>query len=181
MVYQLKVVLREIEPPIWRRVQVPGDITLSKLHRVLQIAMGWTNSHLHKFTIGGVDYAEPDPDGLLEFRSDRRARLSEVARPGETFEYEYDFGDGWEHEVILEQMIQPEPGAVYPLCLAGERACPPEDCGGVSGYGEFLEAIMDPVHPEHAHMLSWAGGNFDPEALDLQDVNRRLTRLRLRT
>ncbi len=136
-VYQLKVSLREITPPIWRRVQVPGDITLAKLQRVLQIVMGWTNSHLHKFSIGGVDYAEPDPDGFLNVQSDRRARLNKVVRATQKFEYEYEFGDSWEHEIVVEKTLQPEPGASYPICVACERACPPEDCGGVGGIRNF--------------------------------------------
>lgn len=143
-VYQLKVSLREIKPPIWRRVQVPGDITLAKLHRVSQIVMGWTNSHLHKFSTGGVAYAEPDPDGFLNFQSDRRVRLNNVVRAKQKFEYEYDFGDSWEHDIVVEKTLQPEPGAFYPFCLGGGRACPPEDCGGVWGYQDFLEAIMNP-------------------------------------
>lgn len=178
-VYQLKVSLREITPPIWRRVQVPGDITLAQLHRVLQIVMGWTNSHLHKFSIGGVDYAEPDPDGHLNFQSDRRARLNNVARAKQKFEYEYDFGDSWEHAIVVEKTLQPEPGASCPVCLAGERACPPEDCGGVWGYQEFLEAMMNPAHREHEAMLAWIGGSFDPEAFDLGSVNASLRRLRV--
>jgi hypothetical protein len=178
-VYQLMVSLREIKPPIWRRVQVPGDITLAKLHRVLQIVMEWTNSHLHKFSIGGVDYAEPDPDGFLNFQSDRRARLDNVVRAKQKFEYEYDFGDGWEHEIVVEQTLQREPGASYPICVAGERACPPEDCGGVWGYEKFLEAIMDPANAEHEAMLTWVGGSFDPEAFDLSAVNASLRRLRI--
>lgn len=176
-VYQLKVSLREITPPIWRRVQVPGDITLAKLHRVLQIVMGWTNSHLHKFSIGEVDYAEPDPDGSLNFQSDRRALLNNVVRAKQTFEYEYDFGDSWGHAIVVEKTLQPQPGASYPVCLAGERACPPEDCGGVWGYQDFLEAIMNPAHREHEEMLTWIGGSFDPEAFDLDAVNRSLRRL----
>lgn len=177
-IYQLKVSLREIKPPIWRRVQVTGDITLAKLHHVLQIVMGWTNSHLHKFTIGATDYAEPDPDGLLNFRNDRRARLNDVVRSRQKFSYEYDFGDSWEHEIIVEKTLQPEPGAFYPVCLGGERACPPEDCGGVRGYGDFLEAIMNPAHEEHGAMRTWVGGSFDPEVFDLDAVNRELRRLR---
>lgn len=178
-VYQLKVSLRGIKPPIWRRVQVPGDITLAKLHRVLQVVMGWTNSHLHKFSIGGVDYAEPDPDGFLNFQSDRRARLNKVARAMQKFEYEYDFGDSWEHDIVVEKTFQPEPGASYPVCLAGERACPPEDCGGLWGYQDFLEAIMNPAHTEHEAMLTWVGGSFDPETFDLDAVNASLRRLRV--
>lgn len=178
-VYQLKVSLREITPPIWRRVQVPGDITLAKLHRVVQIVMGWTNSHLYRFSIGGVGYAEPDPDGFLNGRSDRRARLNHVVRATQTFEYEYDFGDSWEHDIVIEKTLQPEPGVFYPFCLGGERACPPEDCGGLWGYQEFLEAIMNPAHREHEAMLTWVGGSFDPETFDLGAVNASLRRLRV--
>ncbi len=178
-VYQLKVSLRGIKPPIWRRVQVPGDITLAKLHRVLQIVMGWTNSHLHRFSIGGMDYAEPDPDGFLNVQSDRRARLDNVARAKQKFEYEYDFGDSWEHDIVVEKILQPEAGASSPVCLAGERACPPEDCGGVWGYQEFLEAVMNPAHREHEAMLTWVGGRFDPEAFDQGAVNASLRRLRI--
>lgn len=178
-VYHLMVSLREIKPPIWRRVQVPGDITLAKLHRVFQIVMGWTNSHLHKFSIGGVDYAQPDPDGFLNFQSDRRARLNNVVRAKQKFEYEYDFGDSWKHDIVVEKTLQPEPGAFYPFCLGGERACPPEDCGGVWGYQEFLEAIMNPAHREHEAMLAWVGGSFDPETFDLGAVNASLRRLRV--
>lgn len=177
--YQIKVSLREIKPPIWRRVQVSGDITLAKLHLVLQIAMGWTNSHLHRFSIGGVDYAEPDPDGHLNFQSDRRARLNHVVRAKQKFEYEYDFGNGWEHDIVVEKTAQPEPGATYPFCLTGERACPPEDCGGLWGYHEFLEAIMNPAHTEHEELLAWVGGSFDPEMFDLDAVNASLRRLRV--
>lgn len=178
-VYQIKVSLREITPPIWRRVQVPGNITLAKLHLVLQIVMGWTNSHLHRFSIGGVDYAEPDPDGHLNFQSDRRARLNNVVGAKQKFEYEYDFGDSWWHEIGVEKTLQPEPGASHPICVAGERACPPEDCGGVWGYQEFLEAIMNPAHREHEELLAWVGGSFDPEMFDLDAINASLRRLRV--
>ncbi|NGZ10637.1 MAG: plasmid pRiA4b ORF-3 family protein [Nitrospira sp. LK70] len=177
--YQIKVSLREIKPPIWRRVQVPGDITLATLHQVLQIAMGWTNSHLHRFSIGGVDYAEPDPDGHLNFQSDRRARLNHVTHAKQKFEYEYDFGDSWMHDIAVEKTLQPESGATYPFCLAGERACPPEDCGGLWGYQEFLEAIMNPAHTEHEELLAWVGGSFNPEMFDLDAVNASLRRLRV--
>lgn len=178
-VYQLKVSLREITPLIWRRVQVPGDLTLAKLHRVLQIVMGWTNSHLHKFSIGGVDYAEPDPDGFMNFQSDRRSRLNNVVRAKQKFEYEYDFGDGWVHDLVVEKTLEPEADIFYPICLAGERACPPEDCGGIWGYEKFLEAIMDPANEEHEEMLTWIGGSFDPETFDLDAVNRSLRNLRV--
>ncbi len=136
-VYQLKVSLREITPPIWRRVQVPGDITLAKLHRVLQIVMGWTDSHLHRFSVGGVDYAEPDPDGHLNFQSDRRARLNNVVRAKQKFEYEYDFGDSWEHAIVVEKTLQPEPStpSVWP---ASEHAHPriAAVCGDIRNFSK---------------------------------------------
>jgi hypothetical protein len=115
----------------------------------------------------------------LNFQSDRRARLNNVARANQKFEYEYDFGDSWEHNIVVEKTLQPEPGVSSPVCLAGERVCPPEDCGGVWGYQEFLEAIMNPTHTEHEAMLTWAGGSFDPEAFDLGAVNASLRRLRV--
>ena len=174
-IYQLKVTLEEVHPPIWRRIQVPGELTLPQLHAVLQIAMGWTNSHLHGFRVRGQFYAEPSPDYAdLEVMDERQVRLSQIApEVGARFVYEYDFGDSWEHALVVEQILPPEPGAAYPRCIGGKRACPPEDVGGVGGYAEFLAAIQDPRHPEHAEWEQWAGP-FDPEALDLQKVNELL-------
>jgi pRiA4b ORF-3-like protein len=179
-VYQLKVTLSGSEPPIWRRVQVPGDISLARLHAVLQLAMGWHNSHLHQFSVGDTRYGEPDPAvAELEFRNERTAKLNQVApNANDRFIYEYDFGDSWEHEIVVEATVPPEPVARYPVCTGGERACPPEDCGGFWGYAELLEAVQDPEHPNHEEMLDWLEGDFDPEAFDLNEVNRRLRNLR---
>jgi hypothetical protein len=179
-VYQLKVTLSGSEPPVWRRVQVPGEVSLARLHAVLQLAMGWHNSHLHQFSIGDTRYGEPDPAvAELEFSNERTAKLNQVAPlVGNRFTYEYDFGDSWEHEIVVETIMPSEPGARYPVCTGGERACPPEDCGGIWGYSELLEAVRDPEHPEHEEMLDWLEGNFDPEAFDLNEVNRRLRNLR---
>ena len=178
-VYQLKITLQDFRPPIWRRVRVYSDITLAKLHQIIQEAMGWTNSHLHAFSIQGVEYGQPMPGYDLDIRSERTAKLNQVV-PGEKFKfhYTYDMGDSWEHEILVEKVLPAEPQTHYPLCLTGKRACPPEDCGGVWGYAEFLEAIQDPNHSEHESMLEWVGGAFDPEAFYLDEVNQQLKRIR---
>ena len=177
VVYQLKVVLRDIHPPIWRRIQVWEDATLAQLHRVLQIALGWEDSHLHQFTIGVRTFSEPEPDDEVDQRTvndERKVRLREViSAVGTTFDYEYDFGDGWQHLLLLEAVLEPEPGALYPRCLAGERSAPPEDVGGPPGYENYLRAITDPVHEEHEDMLQWRGP-FDPESFSLDPINRQL-------
>ena len=178
-VYQLKVILKGSNPPIWRRIHVRGDISLGRLHDVLQIVMGWTDTHLHQFIIGRSHYGVPDPDDLMEVKNERRYKLMQIApREKMKFLYEYDFGDGWEHEILVEKILHPEQGAHYPVCLAGKRACPPEDVGGVFGYEDFLEAIRDPNNPEHDNMLEWVGGEFDPEAFDLDSINQVLGRIR---
>lgn len=182
-VYQIKVTLRGSRPPIWRRFQVPGDVTLYRLHRVLQVVMGWTDSHLHQFIVNEIYYRMPDPDDIpserFEVRDERRARLQALApQVPFKFVYEYDFGDSWRHELLVEAVQEPRAGSRYPTCLAGKRACPPEDCGGIWGYADFLRAIADPRHPEHETMREWIGGSFDPEAFDLEDVNAALRRMR---
>jgi hypothetical protein len=176
-IYQIKVTLKDSRPSIWRRIQVPGDISLSRLHAVLQIVMGWTNSHLHQFKAGERYYGEPDPEfaDMIEVIDERQVRLNQIAPDVKaSFVYEYDFGDNWEHELVVEKILPPEKGAQYPRCTDGKCACPPEDVGGVWGYQDFLEAMRDPNHPEHEDMVEWAGGEFDPEAFDLRGVNGAL-------
>lgn len=176
-VYQIKVTLNDSKPPIWRRVQVAADITLAKLHDVMQVAMGWHNCHLHQFTDGEQYYGEPDPQWDMDVINERKVKLNEVlARPKSRFTYEYDFGDGWNHSLLLEKVLPGEPGQHYPMCVTGKRACPPEDCGGMWGYYEMLEVIADPSHEEHEEMLEWLGEGFDPEAFDLESVNKYLAR-----
>jgi len=171
--YQLKVTLRGISPPIWRRIEVSSDISLAKLHFVIQDAMGWQDCHLHEFECNGMRYGARDPDfddyndfGGNELRDDA-IRLDELLRkPKSSMLYHYDFGDGWAHRVVLEE-VKPMPSgkrAPKPRCIGGRRACPPEDCGGPPGYAHMLEAIRNPRHPEHAHYKEWIGGAFDPEA-----------------
>ena len=177
-VYQLKVTLKDSRPPIWRRIQVPGDITLYKLHQVLQVVMDWTDSHLHQFIIGGRHYGEPDPE-FQEVLSERRVKLSQVVRDEKArFVYEYDFGDDWLHQIVVEKILPPEEGKSYPVCLSGKRAAPPEDCGGIWGYYELLETLSNPDDAEYAGMLEWAGGPIDPEEFDLDEINQALRRLR---
>lgn len=179
--YQLKITLKGIKPPIWRRTLVPADVSLAKLHRILQMVMGWTDTHLHQFTIHGQDYGEPDPDFIgfgNRTKSEKAAKLMNVAGEGDRFEYWYDFGDDWRHEVVVEKIVPVSKGKTYPVCVAGKRACPPEDCGGFWGYEQFLEAIANPEHEEHESMLEWIGGSFDPEAFDLDDTNEGLKRMR---
>lgn len=178
-VYQLRVTLRDVTPPIWRVIQVAGDATLYRLHLIIQEVMGWENYHLFMFTIDRVEYGEPDPDDFRKVKSARRTKLSQVIRQArQRFLYEYDFGDGWEHDVKVEKVLKPVAGARYPLCLGGERACPPEDCGGPWGYEELLDTIRDLEHEEHDEMMEWLGGEFDPEMFDLEGVNKALRRMR---
>jgi hypothetical protein len=180
-VYQLKITLQEIEPAIWRRLQVRRQVRLDRLHLMIQAAMGWTNSHLHEFLIKGQRYRdleqmsedidEPDMSNEEEFR------LAKLVDEGDVFEYKYDFGDYWQHEIEVEKLIEPEPGIKYPRCLAGERACPPEDCGGPWGYEELLEALGDPGYEDYEHYRGWVGEDFNPEKFDVDKVNKVLRRV----
>jgi hypothetical protein len=176
--YQFKITLRHIRPAVWRRLQVLGDTSLGELHRVIQVAMGWSDSHLHLFRIGKTEYSQPDPEDPFWGRNavdERSVAMAEVApSEGSRFLYLYDFGDDWEHDIRVEKILVRPERHVYPACVEGRRACPPEDCGGSPGYGHLLKALRNPWHPEHVSLLEWVGGSFDPEAFDLEGVNRRL-------
>jgi len=179
-VYQFKITLKGTEPPIWRRIQVK-DCTLDKLHEHIQTAMGWTNSHLHQFMIGGILYG--DPELLCEGWEDetppvnsRRTKVSKIVpKDGSrfAFNYEYDFGDSWEHEILFEGFLPAEKGTRYPLCVEGERACPPEDVGGVWGYQEYVEAMADPDHKRHEELMEWSGP-YDAEQFDAQAATKEM-------
>ena len=174
-IYQLHLALRDITPPIWRQLRVRGSIPLPRLHIIFQRVMGWTDSHLHLFRVGEVEYGMCDPEYPDAMQSERRVRLEQiVATVRDRFVYEYDFGDCWQHDVMVEAVLLPEPGMRYPICLSGARACPPEDVGGTGGYAEFLIAMEDSSHYEQQMMREWIGGDFDSEAFDLITVNRAL-------
>ena len=172
--FELDVRLRGIEPAIWRRVEVDGAAALDEVHFALQVAMGWTNSHLHQFVIGDKRYGMANVDGAeeLKLEDERQYRLQDVVKSGDSFEYEYDFGDGWEHDVRVEK-VTTVARAVKPRCVAGARACPPEDCGGTGGYENLLEALADPKHDEHDEMVEWSNG-FESERFALPKGGREL-------
>ena len=171
-IFRLKVTLRGSRPLIWRRFLVPGDITLKRLHDSLQAVMGWTDSHLHQFSARGVLYGTSDPEFGVARLSESRTTVDQLLRrPKDRLTYEYDFGDSWEHDVILEAVLPPGSDGQYPMVEAGRRACPPEDVGGVHGYADFLEILANPKHPEHRDMLEWGGGRFDPEFFDAHEAN----------
>lgn len=173
-VYQFKVTLRGLHPPIWRRIQVWEDATLAQLHRVLQMVMGWEDYHLHEFLVGRKIYGMPDLDDERKILDVKRTRIREAVQPvGTEFEYVYDFGDYWQHDLLLEAILQPDPDTSYPRCIAGERNCPPEDVGGSSGYENYLAALADPEHEEHEDMIEWCGP-FDPEVFSLAAINQQL-------
>ena len=182
-VREIEVLLKGTDPRIWRRFAVRADITLAKLHDVVQVVMGWTNSHLHLFTTPDHKrYGPRLPELGLGLEDDtldeRKARLCDVAPArGTKLLYEYDFGDSWEHALKVLKVGPPEPGVRYPVCLSGERACPPEDCGGVWGYYDFLQAMADPKHEQHDEMVEWHGCGFDADAFNLDAVNAMLRRL----
>ncbi|MCL5275037.1 MAG: plasmid pRiA4b ORF-3 family protein [Chloroflexi bacterium] len=189
---RLKVTLRGSKPPIWRRIEAPSNIRLDKLHDVLQIIMGWKYAHLHQFIVNAHDrtntvfYGAIDSDmGFNQFddlnmRNESKARLNEIlTAPKSRIIYEYDFGDSWEHDIVLEKLLPPEPGVKYPRCIAGKRNGPPEDVGGIWGYAHLLDAITHPASSDDRELIEWVGGDFDPEAFDLEAINARLRRIRL--
>jgi len=179
-VFQFKITLKGIAPPVWRRIQTKG-CTLDKLHEHIQTAMGWTNSHLHQFKIGGVVYG--DPQWLYEGWEDETppvnsllTKLSKIVPKGGKrfrFGYEYDFGDGWEHEILFEGFLSAKKGVRYPLCVDGERACPPEDVGGTYGYQEYVKAMANPKHKQHKEFMEWSGP-FDPEKFDAKAATKEM-------
>ncbi len=171
-VLRFKVTLRDSDPEICRQVEVVSTSTLAQLHRVLQVAMGWTDSHLHQYRQGDRCFCMADPELELEGEDERKVRLDALLRqPGDQLVYEYDFGDGWEHDVVLEG-IGPVTGD-EPRVSGGRGACPPEDVGGMAGFELFLEVLANPKHPQHGEMMEWHGP-FDPDAFDIAATNRAL-------
>ena len=174
---QFKVTLRYIRPPIWRRVLLPDNFTLGRLHDVIQVAMDWQDCHMHAFRVGDVNYTDTQAsDGEMDMENEDGALLRNVAGEVKTkFIYEYDFGDGWEHDVVVEKILPYDSGVKYPVCLGGARACPPEDCGSFPGYMGILEALKAPKKSdEQKELLEWLGDGYDPERFDVAEVNGRL-------
>jgi hypothetical protein len=184
-VFQIKITLTRVRPPIWRRLLVRSDASLRDLHVIFQHAMGWFDGHLHAFEIGGERFGSPDPDSgvdieEMECTDGRKVTLAEIL-PGMDgkFRYEYDFGDGWVHQCVVEDVNPARPDTPSASCIAGKRACPPEDCGGPWGYAELLELHANPqiADPERRERL---GESFDPAAFDAADVNQALANLNAR-
>lgn len=176
--FQLRLQLRDVEPVVWRQVLVPGSVRLNKLSEMLLAAMGWTNSHLHAFLVGNKRYGmhfDEWPGGEID---EKTVTVLQALRDERRFVFEYDFGDGWEHDVVIEQLTWSYFGLKFAVCVDGQNACPPEDVGGTSGYADFLEAIADPDHEEHEAYLEWVGGAFDPAEFDLGMANALCQRLR---
>lgn len=170
---QLLVALREVEPLIWRRLVVPASMTLRELHAVIQTAMGWQDYHLHLFDVDGVVYGDVEEIEGRPLGDEESFTVGQAAAATSQISYEYDFGDRWEHDIHVEQVV-PSVGTGTPYLLGGARACPPEDCGGPWGYEHLLEVLADPGHAEHEHLAGWAGGEFDPEAFDAAATNANL-------
>ncbi|MBU2573666.1 MAG: plasmid pRiA4b ORF-3 family protein [Elusimicrobia bacterium] len=176
--YQIKITLRDSHPAIWRRIQVSSAITLRAFHRVLQEVMGWDNAHSYVLIINKQLYAKPDPECGFNIKNDSKFRLGQVITDkGQCFVYEYDPGDSWQHYCVVEATLPFEDNKPVALCVAGARACPPEDAGGIPGYEDFLASAGYKNHQRHKEMIDWAGGAFDPAAFDLNVINKRLQRL----
>jgi hypothetical protein len=171
-IYQIKISLIGAKPPIWRTVLVASDINLETFHEVIQLTMGWTESHLHQFIDNKKAYGSHDNDFELEMEDEAKYKLFQLLKTEkESLTYEYDFGDSWEHKILLEKILPYDSNIHLPVCIKGKRACPPEDCGGIWGYEELLKTLSDPKHPDHEDTLEWLGGEFDPEEFDLEEIN----------
>jgi hypothetical protein len=178
---QLRAQLRRVDPVVWRRLLVPGAVHLGKLDLMLQAAMGWTNSHLHCFRIGklsyGPKYVDDFDDDIID-RDEKTLTVSEAFEGERRLVYEYDFGDSWEHDVVVEDRLTSALALKFAVCLDGQNACPPEDCGGARGYQAMLESLADPSDDEHDSYLTWLGGPFDASAFSPAEANAALQRVR---
>ena len=177
--YQIQIVLRGSKPKIWRRILVPSDLLLSDFHVIIQITMGWTNSHLHQFIKDRTFYtkrmADDDFWGEMDNVDYSKIKISDLLKKEkDRIIYEYDFGDGWCHDIILEKIIVEEEIGQIPMCIKGKRNCPPEDCGGTWGYQDLLHTISNPKHEDYESMIEWLGGEFDPDYFDKNEINAML-------
>ena len=178
-VYQIQIALKDFKPKIWRRILIPPDLFLSDFHKIIQTSMGWTNSHLHQFIKNGKFYTRRIPDDdywdemdNVDYKNVKISDLLKVEK--EKIIYEYDFGDSWEHNIILEKILPADDKIEYPVCIAGKMNCPPEDCGGVGGYIDMLEVLKQPDHEEYDSYIKWLGGAFDPGYFNKDEVNEML-------
>ena len=179
VIVQIKVKLLGVtKPPVWRRVQLRADTRLDQLHEILQAALGWENYHLHAFSFAEEEFGPRDPELGLDFSDERRVTLGELTDLGARFRYTYDFGDNWEHEILVEDLLDPDPETHYPILVAAKGACPPEDCGGTGGYADLKEILADPGHDEHQERLKSLGlenaSEFDPNAVTLEQLEEEL-------
>ena len=174
-VYAIKVTLLGSSPLVWRRILVPRDITLRQLHRTLQTVMGWADSHLHQFALPRQKLAGPSYGLGTKVANENRTELGELIwTVGARLLYEYDFGDGWQHELVLEEILLGDE-SFRQMCVVGQRCCPPEDCGGPQGFAELIEALGDADHPDHQEVSEWLG-DFVPDSFSVKDINRKLRR-----
>ncbi len=177
-VYQIKISLKDLVPPIWRQILVKSDVKLADLHKIIQTVMGWTNSHLHQFMFNEKFYSDPeyeddwDDNEQIDYRKIKLRDL--LSKEKQKLTYEYDFGDGWEHIIALEKILPVDKNKHYPICIDGARSCPPEDCGGTGGYEDLLEIIKNPGHKEYDSMIEWLGSKFDSEQFDINEINKLL-------
>lgn len=175
-IFQVQIALKDFKPKIWRRILIPSNLLLSDFHMIIQTTMGWTNSHLHQFIKNRQYYLERVKDDPTWDEMDnvdyKKMKVSDLLKKEkDKIVYEYDFGDGWEHHIILEKILPIDANLKYPICLAGKMNCPPEDCGGVYGYAEMLEVLKDPTHEEYEDYIEWLGEDCDPKYFDKNEVN----------
>ena len=173
-IYQIQIALKNIKPKIWRRILVNSDILLVDFHRIIQTTMGWTNSHIHLFSDGFNQYS-PKEFEVESTKDSRTTKLDKILKVKKSkINYEYDFGDGWEHNILLEKILAPDEQLQIPICIDGKRNCPPEDCGGVWGYSDMLKVLKQPDHEEYESYIEWLGGKFDPEYFNKEEINKKL-------
>jgi hypothetical protein len=179
VIVQIKIKLLGVtKPAVLRRVQLRADTRLDQLHEILQAALGWENYHLHAFSFGEEEFGPRDPELGLDFSDERPVTLGELIDLGARFRYTYDFGDNWEHEILVEDLLDPDPDTHYPILVATKGACPPEDCGGTWGYADLKEILADPSHDEHQERLEWLGlenaAEFDPNTVTLEQLEQEV-------
>ncbi len=180
LIARLRIILNDVDPQPMRHIEVPLKIRLDRLHEVIQAAMGWTDTHLYEFRVGDAGWGVSDPDGFYDGPMDAKKITLEklLDQTGtRTIQYVYDFGDDWDHSIRIERVGEAAPGMTYPRLLKATGACPPEDVGGACGYEEFLEALADPDHEQHADMVHWSGGNFDAEDAGNDSIIERFDKL----